>query len=106
MSFGTAVDPYYHCQLFHSRQKVLQADVSWLDPWQLFCTLLTRLSYDHLVLLDLIFSPETVFLQYFLSVLHHLLADWQRITVKILLDDDLNASAETNSDNTRYCISG
>ena len=61
----------------------------WLDPVELFAAFLTHISHDHRVVLDLLISPETRFLSYFLKLLHHIKDNKQRLIVSAVLDADM-----------------
>ena len=61
----------------------------WLDPVELFAAFLTHISHDHRVVLDLLISPETRFLSYFLKLLHHIKENKQRLIVSAVLDADM-----------------
>ena len=45
-------------------------------PHRLFLCFAEFINYDYLVLSDFLISPETSFLPYFLTYLHHLFEDW------------------------------
>ena len=61
----------------------------WLDPVELFAAFLTHVSHDHRVVLDLLISPETRFLSYFLKLLHHIKDNKQSLIVSATLDADM-----------------
>ncbi|XP_067937090.1 uncharacterized protein [Watersipora subatra] len=74
------------------RNSELSEKLKFIDPWQLFISLLAQLSNDHLVLLDLLLAPETVFLDYFLALLHYAIS--QSICLHSpAIDDDLDTQS-------------
>ena len=46
------------------------------SPHKLFLNFVEFVDFDHLVLSDFLISPETSFLPYFMTYLHHILEDW------------------------------
>ncbi|XP_072166945.1 uncharacterized protein [Diadema setosum] len=70
----------------HGRQKTEDTvvgsgdDKSMLHPHAIFLSFLDHITHDHSILLDLVISTETEFLEYFVRFLRYVSSDWQGFT--------------------------
>ncbi len=80
-----------------------------MDPHQVFLSFLDNTSHDHTVLLDLLASPETCFLLYFIKYLHYAVNKWselcqactQHIVHKQVLPDDVTMTCSDEAGEQR-----
>lgn len=70
-----------------------ETEMDWFQPVDLFNVFLKNISHDHTVLVDLLFSPETNFLTYFLTFLRHLISSWHQMALQLALDKDMVGEA-------------
>ena len=77
-------------------------EAGWLDPVELFAAFLTHISHDHRV--DLLTSPETRFLSYFLKLLHHIKENKQCLIVSAALDADMISTDNDDQEDQRQVV--
>lgn len=71
----------YSLDCFEYEKKIIEA--SHLNPYSLFAFLLKGTEYDHTVILDLLMSPETDFLTYFVRILKLIIKDKNKFTLSV-----------------------